>query len=212
MAKFIRLFGVDANTSVLDVGGHAATWAGLPHPPKVTMLNRGVEDFGEMSPACVIGDGRNLPFEDGAFEVAFSNSVIEHLENRRNQEQFAAEIARVSKYYYVQTPNRWFFIEPHLMAPFIHFLPVSWQRCLIRNFSIWGLVTRPTRRQIEDFLNEVRLLSVDEMQSLFPDAVILKEKIAGFTKSLMAVRAPHAIPDSMVVPKSRQTRINHQQG
>jgi len=33
---------------------------------------------------------------------------------------------------------REFFIEPHLIAPFVHWLPRHWQRRLIRHFAVRG--------------------------------------------------------------------------
>ncbi len=53
--------------------------------------------------------------------------------------------------YYVQTPNRWLPVEPHLITLFIHYLPKSLQRRLLRNFTIWGLVTRSTVWECENF-------------------------------------------------------------
>jgi len=138
--------------------------------------------------SCVVGDGCCLPFKDNAFDVVFSNSVIEHVSNWDNQRKFAREVARVGRSYYVQTPNRWFFVEPHLITPFIHFFPRSWQRRLLRNFTLWGLMTRPTAAQCEAFFREIRLLTEVEMKTLFPDAKIAKETIAGFSKSFMALK------------------------
>ncbi|WP_044195088.1 class I SAM-dependent methyltransferase [Oscillatoria acuminata] len=43
----------------------------------------------------VVGDGKKIPFEDSAFDIAFSNSVIEHLETWENQLQFTSEVQRV---------------------------------------------------------------------------------------------------------------------
>jgi hypothetical protein len=66
--------------------------------------------------------------------------------------------------------------------------PLSFQRKLIRHFTIWGLVTKPSPAAIESFLQEVRLISLAEMQQLFPDCKIHRETIFGFTKSYVAIR------------------------
>ena len=64
-----------------------------------------------VSSSCyVVADGCHLPFADDAFDMAFSNSVIEHVPDH---EAFSRELARVGRSYYVQTPNKWFPIEPH---------------------------------------------------------------------------------------------------
>jgi Methyltransferase domain len=190
MAEFYRLFGITPETRVLDVGGTIATWQYSAFRPRVTLLNLSATRFDGRDMQCVVGDGQRLPFEDGAFDVAFSNSVIEHLGDWGKQQSLAREIVRVARYYYVQTPNRWFFVEPHLITPFIHFLPRSWQRRMLRNCTVWGLVMRPTAQQCDQFLTEVRLLSETEMELLFADAKILREKVVGMTKSIIAVRPP----------------------
>ena len=138
--------------------------------------------------AWVVADGCFLPFPDKIFDVVYSNSVIEHLGNLENQRRFAAECRRVGVRYYVQTPNKWFPIEPHLLTPFVHWLPPWFQRRLLRNFTIWGLITRPTTQQCETFLQEIRMLDRQELRQLFPDAEIHHERVLGLTKSLIAVK------------------------
>jgi hypothetical protein len=125
------------------------------------------------------GDGTRLPFDDGEFEVAFSNSVIEHV-SVELQPAFAAEIRRVSHRYFVQTPNRWFPLEPHYQFPFFQFLPERVRRALNRRFTL-GFQGRGEWEPIT-------LLSAADLLRLFPDAVIHRERALGLTKSLMAVR------------------------
>jgi hypothetical protein len=58
---------------------------------------------------------------------------------------------------------------------------------------VWGLVKKPSAREVDAFLNEVRLLTLEDMKALFPDCQILKERVLGLTKSYIAVRrARHA--------------------
>jgi hypothetical protein len=125
------------------------------------------------------GDGTALPFGDGEFDVAFSNSVIEHVP-RELQAAFASEIRRVARRYWVQTPSRFFPIEPHYQLPFFQFLPERVRRALNRRFSLgW---------QPRGEWEEINLLSANDVRRLFPDAEIHRERIAGMTKSLIAVR------------------------
>ena len=64
-------------------------------------------------------DACNLTFvEDNAFDIAFSNSVIEHVGPPGNQEAFAREAHRVASRYWIQTPSIWFPIEAHNHMPF----------------------------------------------------------------------------------------------
>jgi hypothetical protein len=66
----------------------------------------------------ITGDATNLAkFDDHSFDIAFSNSVIEHLQMFENQRCMASEIQRVGKAFRVQTPNSWFPMEPHFLVP-----------------------------------------------------------------------------------------------
>lgn len=191
MRWFRALLPLAPAERLLDVGGFPWFWreARLPNP--ITLLNLGFPaGLAESYPGFtyVTGDGCALPFDDGAFDVVFSNSVIEHLGTWENQRRFAAEVRRTGRRLWVQTPARGFFIEPHLLAPFIHWLPLATQRRLIRPLTGWGWLTRPTPAQVDAFLAEVRLLTRAEMQTLFPDCEILEEKFLGMTKSYVAVR------------------------
>ena len=65
----------------------------------------------------VPADGCALPFADGAFDVYFSNAVIEHVGGVDRQRAFVAEAVRVSRRVFLTTPNRWFPIEVHTRLP-----------------------------------------------------------------------------------------------
>jgi ubiquinone/menaquinone biosynthesis C-methylase UbiE len=138
--------------------------------------------------AFIAADGRQLPFSDKEFDLVFSNSVIEHVGDRDSQMRFANEMLRVGKSIYCQTPNRWFPIEPHLIAPFLHWLPFAMARRLVRYGSIWGLVTRPSQEQIDDLLSSIRLLSLREVRRLFGGCTIRSERIFGLAKSFIVER------------------------
>jgi hypothetical protein len=64
--------------------------------------------------------------------------MIEHLYTSENQAQAAREAMRVGKKLWIQTPNRWFPIEPHFLTPFVHWLPEEARKRLVRNFTVWG--------------------------------------------------------------------------
>jgi len=188
---FLDLMKPAAAERILDVGGYHWFWAMIECANTVVCLNLDIPaDPGPVPSrfSYVKGDGTRLPYADGAFDIAFSNSVIEHLGTYENQVRFANEIRRVGRRYWVQTPNRRFFIEPHLVTPLIHFLPRAWQRRLLRWFTVWGLGTKPTPAQVDAFMEEIRLLTEAEMRALFPDAEIRSERFLGFKKSFIAIR------------------------
>ena len=80
------------------IGGTPDNWQLLEVRPRLTLLNtpRAKADLaGALE--WVAGDGRALPFRDRAFDVVFSNSVIEHVGDAASQERFAKEVARVGR-------------------------------------------------------------------------------------------------------------------
>jgi len=192
MRRFERTFGITPAMRVLDVGGTAINWEYLSVRPRLVILNEERERRDADDVIWVAGDGCSLPFREGAFDIVFSNSVIEHVGGPERQRQFAREIARVGKAYWVQTPNRWFPVEPHLLTPFLHWLPARWRAAIARRFTLWEWITRPSadRRAfyIEHFLRDVRLLGPAEMERLFPEAQLIRERFVGLAKSLVAAR------------------------
>jgi hypothetical protein len=193
MLRFQRTFQITERTTVLDVGGSPLIWQFAGVQPKLTFLNLppAIEET-RGGPNLVGGDGRTLPFRDGAFDIVFSNSTIEHVGTREDQQRFADEIARVGKRYWVQTPNRSFPFEMHVMLPFIHYLPRRWQRPVVTRFTGWQVLvphTKDVRRDyIEHFLTELRLLDAAELRALFPQAQIAREWMLGLPKSLIAYK------------------------
>src|SRR5260370_11008032 len=190
MQQFVETFQITENTRILDVGGTDFNWSLLRVRPRVVLLNMPREE--QAGTVWVGGDGRMLPFRDQSFDVVFSNSVIEHVGSQADQRRFADEIVRVGQRYWVQTPNRGFPIEPHLLTPFLHFLPRAAQAWLAPKFTVWAALVRPSedRREfyVRHYLQDIRLLSRREMQALFPEADVRAERLLGFTKSLIAVR------------------------
>jgi hypothetical protein len=122
------------------------------------------------------------------FRPTAETTVIEHVGTPDAQRAFAEELRRVGRQLWVQTPARSFFFEPHLLAPFIHFLPLSWQRRLVRNFTLWGWITRPSQASVDRMLGELRLLDFVTFRTLFPDCEIRRERFLGVTKVFVAVR------------------------
>ena len=195
MRRFARDFRVTAATRILDVGGAPETWDLMAERPRVTLLNTPrTRDEMTRAAAWVAGDGRALPFANQAFDIVFSNSVIEHVGDLASQQRFAAEVMRVGRAYWVQTPNRRFPVEQHLLTPLVHWLPRAWQRPLVERGTVWEWIARPApdRRNfyLEHYLNEVRLLDAAQLARLFPSAEILRERFLGWTKSLVAMKRP----------------------
>ena len=186
--------------TILDVGGTRKYWNILPaallreHRVSVLITNlsdgatqaRPDEADGVFSYG--VADACDLPYPDRSFDIAHSNSVIEHVGDWPDMVSFSREIRRVAKGYFVQTPNFWFFWEPHFAAPFFHFLPESVRIWLMMRRD-WGFM--PRCASLEEAVRSVRsarLLDAAMFGSLFPDATIERERFLGMTKSLIAVR------------------------
>ena len=177
-----------AVSRIVDLGGSENVWRYSEYSPEVTVLNLDGGQTSSLANVHVeVGDATAAPFDDQSFDLAFSNSVIEHV-GRDRWPAFASECRRLAPSSFVQTPARWFPIEPHLLAPFVHFLPIRVQSKLLRNFTGWGLLTRPSQAEVDEFLAMTTLLTRADMERLFPDHDIVVERFLGMPKSYVAVR------------------------
>ena len=192
MRRFVREIPLTRDATILDVGGFPGTWEAVPEVDcRITILN--IDPQAATAPNSekydiVIGDGTALPFADRSFNVVFSNSVIEHVGDRAQQEAFAREVSRVGRSLWIQTPAKSFFIEPHLIAPFVHWLPLTWQKRAVRYFTLRGLMTKPAPAEVDEFLASIRLLGYHDFAALFPDCDIFVERFFGLPKSYTAIR------------------------
>jgi hypothetical protein len=182
---FLSQCAVKPDEPILDVGaGEGSALERFNKTNPITAVDLSIDGAGWLSGENVTvmqADGTQLPFADREFPIVFSNSVIEHVP-KELQPAFANEIRRVGERYFVQTPNKWFPIEPHYQMPFVHWLPERALRALNQRF------TMGFRKKGEWY--ETTLLSAGEFRRLFPEAELYKEKRFGLTKSLMAVRGP----------------------
>ena len=183
----------DPQARILDVGGVAGWWEEVrPASADITIINLDPatrEACEKAGYRFLVADARSLPFANREFDLVHSNSVIEHVGGLDDQCRFASEAHRCGKAIYIQSPNKWFPVEPHLIALFIHWLPFKIQRHLVRRFSVWGWVTKPSQVEIDQFLHGTRLLSGREVDAMFPGYARSDEKFMGFTKSFVVVRA-----------------------
>lgn len=171
--------------------------------PHVTIVNLDVEDRSDGRFTYRRGDGRCLPFADNSFDIAYSNSVIEHVGGEQEMQALAAEIIRVAPRYYVQTPCRWFPVEPHTLIVLLHFLPNGLYRKLAPYLGLHGWLCG--RRATERVIDATDLLDLARFRRLFPAARILPERFLGMTKSLIATNDGSVDP---LVVFAKATRMN----
>jgi hypothetical protein len=103
-----------------------------------------------------------------------------------DQRRAAAEMQRVGRRWFVQTPNRHFPIEPHFLFPFFQYLPIEARAYLLSKTRLGWMARVPDRHEARKVVEGVRLLDRDEMRELFPGSAILEERFAGLVKSFVA--------------------------
>jgi SAM-dependent methyltransferase len=178
--------------SILDVGGTNAYWAQRGWTDRgdvtITTVNLVAQEREHENVTPMQADATALPFEDGSFDLVFSNSVIEHLFTLENQRRMAHEVRRVGRAYWVQTPNFWFPVEPHFLAPAWHWLPVGARVAVLQRRAVGWNGRCPDVEKARAVVTEHRLMRRSELSRLFPDARIESERVGGLVKSFTAVR------------------------
>jgi len=175
----------------MDIGGTQKYWDMMGFSDdkvKITLLNLEAQPVSGSSFISVTGNATDLSdYADQSFDIVYSNSVIEHLFTREAQMKMAAEVRRVGKHYFIQTPNYYFPLEPHWVFPFFQFLPVSFRTWLTMNFNLGHIGRIPDPAAAFEQVQEIQLLTRQQLQNLFP-AMIYEEKFFGLTKSLVAYK------------------------
>lgn len=173
---------------ILDVGGTNGYWEsrGWNDRPDVhiVVVNLEAQDRRHDNIEPVVGDATSLAsYADGAFNLIYSNSVIEHLRTLEAQEQMADEVRRFGVAYWIQTPNFWFPMEPHFLFPGWQWLPTEARVALLRRRRVGWRGPLPHRADALRAVTEIRLLSRSELARLFPGGAIASETFFGLTKS-----------------------------
>jgi hypothetical protein len=180
---------------IIDLGGEPNYWrvfdandlrASGAH---ITLVNPAAQVVDDPMFASVAGDACALPqFADGAFDLAHSNSVIEHVGDWPRMEAFAREVRRLAPRYYVQTPNFGFPVEPHFSTPFFHWRSEQARARALMTRRHGFCERQPDMGAAMGAVQSARLLDKAQFRFLFPDAVHVDERVFGLVKSLIAVR------------------------
>jgi SAM-dependent methyltransferase len=174
--RFFALTQLHERARVLDVGCGALGLRALE--PTLDITGVDLREYPEYPGPFARADAvEGLPFADGEFDLVYCSSVIEHVEPA-DRAAFAAEIRRVGRGWFVQSPAFSFPIEPHSLLPGAHWLPSSLRR-------------RYWRLGVTGAWEDISLLRRSEMEALFGPAQA--ERIAGLPKSWVCVRAPASV-------------------
>lgn len=177
---------------IIDIGGTVNYWEqmGLAGEPgvEISLINLQQVKSNYSNITSLKGDARDLAqVNDKSFDIAFSNSVIEHVGGFSDQTLMVNEMRRVSSRVYLQTPNYYFPLEPHFLFPFFQFLPISFRVWLLMNFQLGWYPKYNDKKKAKSMAESVTLLKRKQLKVLFPKASILPEKIFGLTKSFVVI-------------------------
>jgi SAM-dependent methyltransferase len=184
MSAFVSHMNVVENATVLDLGGQPMIWSSVTPKLNITILNLpGIahqQYTSHHNITYVEGDACNVVgYESKSFDIVFSNSVIEHVGDGIKQAEFAREVVRLGRSYWVQTPSRHFPIEAHSGMPFWWLYPERLRQYFIarwrRKLPAWTEMVEGTR-----------VLDLSRLRVLFPDATMKTERLLAIPKSYVA--------------------------
>ena len=163
---------------ILDIGGTQNYWEMMdytdPNLIQVTLIN--IDDKKVTLPnfAAIKMNALDLNIFKFDCDIIFSHSLIEHIDH----EKFAEIVVRSEKPYFIQTPNKYFPMEPHFLIPLLQFLPLQLKFWLVRKY----------RKELESEVKSINLLSKEKLKNLFPNAEIYGGKILGMTQSFIVIK------------------------
>lgn len=173
---------------ILDLGGTPMVWQMVDRPMRIEMLNlpghviRREDTRHDI--AYVEGDACDLSaYGDGAFDLVFSNSVIEHVGGRGRRDAFAREARRVGRGLWVQTPAKNFPVDPHTGMPFWWHWPDGLRE---RTIARW----REKLPAWTEMVEETTFVPREELEENFPDCELITERFLLMPKSYIVRRRP----------------------
>ena len=197
--RIIRMLASETRrVRILDLGGTAEYWkmlaSDLRSQVELTLVNLRSEldlydaEIDGIEIRHHEGDACDLPeFDDGSFDLVHSNSVIEHVRSYNSMLRFASEVRRLGRFYYVQTPNFWFPIDPHYGRPFVHWLPEPARIALYQRIRI-SQAPKADFQTAMARCDDIKIIDAEMMRRLFPDGRQERERFLLLTKSVMMIR------------------------
>jgi hypothetical protein len=171
---------------VLDLGGSPDYWAKAPiRPASVRCVNLDPNDVSQ-DPSWieyVVADACER--QPGDYDLVVSNSCIEHVGGHERRLRFSETVHSAADRHWVQTPYRFFPIEPHWLFPGFQFLPTSAQMKISRTWPLSPI--RSTADSAWADVSGVELLSITDVRGYFSGSTIWFERWSGAVKSIVAV-------------------------
>lgn len=182
---------LDKPVRILDLGGSDYHWRNSRFRDNknfhITVVNTEQQNIKDMRNLSFIKkDVKDLKFfNDGEYDLIYSNSLFEHINNSDEQKKLAEEIKRIGKHYFIQTPNYYFPLEPHFLFPFFQFLPDSLKQKLIMSYDLGWYKKQNDEKKAKELADSVRLLKKSELKEMFPGCKIYYEKYFLLNKSFI---------------------------
>ena len=121
------------------------------------------------------------------FDLVISKSVIGHVGGHYRRQAFAETVLRFADHHWVQTPYRYFPLDAFFLFPGLMSLPAA-MRAQVSLHWPFGTRRAKTHREAVGLVLDVEFLSKTELRYYFPESDIWSERLAGLTKSIVAVR------------------------
>ena len=177
--------------NVLDLGGKTSFWERAPTLPQhVTIVNLADQHDAEFPwLTSITGDAcyadRLVPGQ--SFDLVFSNSLIEHVGGHQARSALACAVRSLAPRYLIQTPYRYFPVEPHWIFPGMQFLPLRARAYIAPRWPLGHTRGWDTRTALDSVMY-TELISATDMREYFPDGRLYWERFAGLPKSMTVIR------------------------
>lgn len=186
--EFKQTFPHVEDMKVLDLGGTPSFWRSADtRPAHLTIVNI-MQQPSEADWIDNVSADACLYEPTQTFDLVMSNSLLEHVGGHYRRVQLAEVIRGAAPHHWVQTPYRYFPVEPHWVAPGMQFLPPNMRALFVQHWPLGARTHHDDPRGALREALETDLVSAAEMRYLFPDSRLWKERFGGLTKSLVAVR------------------------
>jgi SAM-dependent methyltransferase len=158
---------------ILDIGsgsGHIAAYFAtknqvttLDSVDQITVPDRSLFEL-------VVSSAPLLPFPSSSFDLIISNHVMAYLPDQLQHFEELARLLKPTGIAYLATPNRFFPLEPHTRAPFLHWLPQAiYQRSIRYLTGHDQKVEVPTVLKLESLAKKVGLQTHDYTIKIIKD-------------------------------------------
>jgi len=180
------------NPKIIDIGGTCNYWElmNTHHRKnfKPIIVNISKDCLKNYICNGIKGDGKSLLFiKDKSLDVAYSNSMIEHLLSFEEQSEMARNINRIAKNYFLQTPAFVFPLEPHFLFPFFHWLPRKVRMLLVSKFKLGWFERCKNKMEAEKLVDSIRIMKKKEIKQIFGNVEIITERFFFIPKSYMVM-------------------------